>query len=154
LLFDRNSRDCEDFIFNNNLTDKGFKCYSISSLVVDHRETKSFWQAMRWLFQSGKGASRLLKQFGKIRLPDLTFFGLLITLVLGSILSIVFHSYIFIWFTPLFIVFTSILHIYTKFKFHTHSILPYIAAILVNSVLLLCYYFGRVIGVFSTNNTT
>lgn len=148
VVFDRNSRDGEDFVFNNDLKEKKFKLYTISSLVVDHRETKSFVQAMRWLFQIGKGASRLLKQFGKVRLPDLTFFGLLVTLMFSLMLGLIFHSYFLLCLMPLYIVFTSILHMYTKFYFQPSRTLSFVAAVFVNSFLLSAYYMGRIVGYF------
>ena len=151
--FDPHSRDGEDFAFNCELKKRGFKLFSIPSLVVDHRESKSFWSSMRWLFQSGMGASRLFKQFGKVRLPDITFFGLLVTLIVSILVAYIFHVPFLLLLIPFYVVLTSSLHVYTKFLFQPSNIISIAAAILVNSLFLSAYYLGRIIGLFTTKNS-
>ncbi|MEK7586277.1 MAG: glycosyltransferase [Patescibacteria group bacterium] len=151
--FDIKLREGEDVAFNHQMRSSNFKIYSINSLVVEHREAKTFGESVKWLYQSGVGASRQLKQFKKIRLPDLAYFGFLFICVTSVLSSFFFHAYVFLVVPVLYIFFTSLLHLYTKFTFHVRDIHNYFGAILVNSILIASYYSGRTTGVFITKAT-
>ncbi len=149
VMFDKSYKNGEDFVFNHYLKKKKYKIYSITSLVVEHRESKDFIKELKWLYQSGLGASRLFKQFGKLRLPDITFFCLLIIVVLTTLLNYILHLYILILFLPLYVLFISTIHLIKKFHFQFNKSISFTIAILLNSILLASYYWGRFIGIFT-----
>ena len=145
LNFDARFRDGEDVAFNHLMETNGFKNHSISSLIVAHKEAKTFLQSRRWLYQSGLGASRQLRQYRKMRLPDFAFFGFLAVTSVSVIVSFFYRGY-YLMVPFLYIIFTSIMHLRTKFVFQFRKMVKYIGAILVNSLLLAYYYVGRMAG--------
>lgn len=148
ISFDPKSRDGEDFVFNKQLLSKKYRLKTIEKLIVDHRETKNFFQALKWLYQSGLGASRLLKQFGKIRLPDLTFVGTVFTVSISLLLTIYSKDFSYIVVFVLYLLVVASSHVLTKFDLNTENTLSFIGAIIVDSLMLLSYFSGRLLGIF------
>ncbi len=147
--FDANLRDGEDVAFNHQMISNNFKIFSINSLIVAHKEAKTFKESMRWLYQSGLGASRELKQFKKIRLPDLAYFGFFLIFLI-SFFGAFFLQARFLLLAPLIcILIVSIFHMKTKFVFYLKYTLNYIGAVLVNGILIFCYFAGRTVGIFT-----
>ncbi len=143
--FQSELREGEDVAFNHLMQQSQFRSVAAPELIVLHKEHKTFSQSMRWLYQSGLGAARQLKQFKEVRLPDLTYAAFMLSLLpsvgLGCLVWSGFLA------TPLlFLLAVSVLHIYTKFIFHPTQIFSYVAAIMTNCVLLACYFVGRTIG--------
>ena len=144
ISFQSNLREGEDVAFNHLMDNSRFQTHGIHDLVVLHREQKSFRDSLRWLYQSGVGAARQLKQFGKIRLPDLTFFGFLFVMAASISLTIVWPLALLV--PLLYVLAVSTLHVYTKFKLRPAHVLKFTGAILVNAMLVLYYFAGRSVG--------
>jgi len=121
----------------------GYKVKSIPNLFVLHQENKNFPQSIKWLYQSGKGANRLLIKHKKIRLPDIVVAVFYISIVISILLSFVFNQLYFSITPILFIIVVSFSHIYSKFVFTYKEIPKFLLAGLINSLLILAYFIGR-----------
>ena len=84
--FDRSSKLGEDFRLASRLRSEGHVLATIGSVSVEHREAKSYRKAVRWLFESGVDASRLLVEFSRVRMPDLSWFGWAVASSMGGAL--------------------------------------------------------------------
>ncbi|MFA6005266.1 MAG: glycosyltransferase family A protein [Patescibacteria group bacterium] len=140
----KNVSDGEDVDFSWRAEKLGLKLYSISTLIVAHEENKSFVQSLEWLFQSGIGSTRLLIKFRNIRKPDIAFF----IFMLSLISSISFP--IFVPLATAYLILTSYLHLSAKFLQDKPP--NFIGAVLVNTVLLLSFFMGRLIGFFKLSS--
>jgi glycosyltransferase involved in cell wall biosynthesis len=145
--FDTNQRDGEDFAFNEEAKKNKLNFYTISNLISEHRESRSFISSISWLFQSGVGSSKLLIKYKKIRLPDITFLGFLFLLLSGLYFSIA-RNPIFMLTIPFYIFMTSIAHIYIKFDFSKSSCRKLFFATITNSFMIFSYFLGRFYGLF------
>lgn len=147
--FEESMENGEDVDFIWRLKEHSFKVFSISDLICQHRENKSFLTSVHWLYESGIGASLLLKKFMKIRLPDIVFSLFTINVLAMIVVLILNLPYILLLLTPLFLLIVSYFHIASKFKLEltTNSFL----AVITNVVFILSYLVGRFIGLFKTN---
>lgn len=145
--FNCEDRDGEDFDTNERLKKLGYKLKTIS-IIVQHNELKDFKETTKWLYQSGKGASRLLRKYKKIRLPDLAFFGFFGLFLFSLFGFLIFKNLVFLLPVLIYPLFTSLLHIQSKFYFSINKLLNFSLAILCNYVLIWTYYFGRIGGVW------
>lgn len=152
--FDESARDGEDFAINQKLLKENYKLFTIKDLIVDHRETKSFLQSLRWLYQSGKGAARLFREFKRIRMPDLSFLGFMTILLISILWGFTLHTYSTTTLLIYYLTAVSILHLRTKFYLDNGKELAYVQAVLVNSVLLAGYFIGRFVGLFNLEKNT
>lgn len=138
----------EDFDMNNRLTEKGFKLKSIKNLIVKHKESRTYSNTLIWLHKNGKGATKMLKKYKRLRLPDLAFLGFIILFILAIIEIIILHTFYFLYLFILYPLLTSLLHIGTKFNFELKKPLKFIFAIILNYPLIFSYYIGRIAGFF------
>lgn len=145
--FSKNLREGEDVDFNHKLTAAGFKAKTITNLHVNHNESKTFAESLAWMFESGMGASRQLRQFRQIRLPDLVFLGMVVVSVLAIVFAILVSPLTLLTIT-LFVLLADGAHFRGKFVFQCDKLMAYIAGWLVNSLLIFSYLCGRAVGVF------
>jgi glycosyltransferase involved in cell wall biosynthesis len=134
----------EDTDFNHRLIDYGFRLKTIAGLSVDHKESKTFITSTIWAFQNGIGATAQLLKFKKIRIPDLAYFGFVSCMLIAIIFVILFHELLFLLLLIVYPLFTSFLHIISKFQYT--RLLDYFSAIIVNYIFIVSYYFGRTAG--------
>jgi glycosyltransferase involved in cell wall biosynthesis len=76
--FDPTLRNGEDVALNRRLREQRARMLTIPGLTVRHEESKTFAQSLRWLYQSGRGATRQLYRDRTARRPDLAFAGWLL----------------------------------------------------------------------------
>ena len=60
LGFDETLREGEDSALNHAISRLGLSAATVPGLLVQHRECKSFGTSLRWLFETGQGATRQL----------------------------------------------------------------------------------------------
>jgi glycosyltransferase involved in cell wall biosynthesis len=144
--YDSAKRNGEDVALGFALEAAGFKTARIPGLVVEHREMKSYRESLRWLFESGIGATRQFFKRPQLRMPDLAFFGfgLLVLVGIGYCLA---GGY---WLWPTvgivgYVLASSLSHVHQKFVLHRTPFAA-VAAVLTNGTLLLAYYAGRAVG--------
>lgn len=147
--FDFELRDGEDVAFNHQLVFNKFKTYSIRNLEVLHKETKTLLESLRWMYQSGIGATRQFKRFKRLRMPDLTYFGFLFVLSVSVYLSIFLSEYRIAMFCIVFyLIIVSLIFFKTRFYLKVGGIMRFVSAALVFTFFLLLYFFGRTLGWF------
>jgi len=134
----------EDFRLHKLFEAHNYPMRSVSTLVVQHIENKSYLQSMKWLFSSGKDATSLWFEFKKTRLPDVLS-GLFLALVLALPCETYFHEYLWILLLPSFILIVGAGHLHSKFHV-TSKVFWALAAWLPNSLLMLSYLTGRLVG--------
>ena len=69
--FDPSLREGEDVALNHALRQHGLSLATVPGLLVQHAEGKTLGVSLRWLFVSGKGATRQLLTYRRVRTPDL-----------------------------------------------------------------------------------
>jgi GT2 family glycosyltransferase len=69
--FDPALREGEDVALNHALRRHGLSLGCVPGLLVRHAEGKTLRASLRWLFLSGKGATRQLLTYRQVRTPDL-----------------------------------------------------------------------------------
>jgi hypothetical protein len=123
----------------------GLSFGTVPGLLVEHIENKTFLESLRWLFTTGKGATRQLLTYRQIRLPDLATGAF----VLGTAVSIA----IAVAVSPLglsipvaLLVVTGAQHVRSRFETPLRRWRSVIAAIAIDSALLLAYFAGRLVG--------
>lgn len=151
--FDSHLRDGEDSVLLHLFEKNQIKTRSISTLIVEHKESKSFTQSIRWLYEVGRGASWQLKRLKVIRFPDLAalgFIAIIFAAIFASFTMGVMSSFLLLSF---YVLLTATAHLYTRFSFHFREIYKYPLAIGVQSVLIASYYIGRCVGMLTERPT-
>lgn len=146
VTFDKNLRDGEDVDFNHRATDAGVSTFCIPGLSVDHQEHKSFGRSIMWLYQSGVGATRQLIRFKEVRLPDIAFIVTLTAAIIGIMILALTGSGLGLILPIVCLIGASFLHLRGKFDMRFSKAGALLGALIVNTVLILCYYVGRLIG--------
>jgi glycosyltransferase involved in cell wall biosynthesis len=147
ISFDKHLREGEDVDFNHKFFAKGFRGMNIHDLLVEHQESKSFITSVKWLFQSGIGATRQLLCFREVRMPDLAAGGFVGVVSMAAVAMVCLNLS---WLLALLLIVGyvsagSLAHLYGKFEL-LKTPLKSCLAIAVNDVLMTSYYFGRLFG--------
>jgi glycosyltransferase involved in cell wall biosynthesis len=148
-MFDEQLREGEDVDINHKLVDSGFRLACIPGLQVEHREHKSLVKSVAWLCQSGRGATRQLFRYHRIRPPDIAFGGVLA--VLGtSWFARSTYPWIARALPPAYLLVTSERHLHGRFvaSGSARYRARYLGAVLVNSLMIAAYFVGRTLGIF------
>jgi glycosyltransferase involved in cell wall biosynthesis len=146
--FDKNLREGEDVDFNHRSLAAGFMSSSIPDLTVEHQEHKSFLRSMHWLYQSGIGATRQLFRFKEIRLPDLAFAATIATVIFALIVLLLTGNGLGFILPLLCVLGASFMHLRGKFWMPPTKAPAVLGALIVNTILIICYYIGRLVGPF------
>jgi hypothetical protein len=128
----------------------GYKTRSISDLVVNHAESKSFRRTAVWQYQQGKEATALLWDYRKFRVPDLAWFGSLSVLIFSFfLLGESFKLWGAILCEVAYCILVSLIFLYSRFYLKFFSARVYLA-IAVNSIFMASYLVGRFTGFFGS----
>ena len=145
--FDPSLRNGEDVAFNHALVGAGFKAATLPGLTVTHRESKTYWDSVRWLFESGQGATRQLVLFKQVRTADLATFAFWFVTAASCLLA----AKKLRWgATPgAYCLICSAAHLYLRFDLRAE---PFgaVRAVIAHSTLLLSYFAGRTAGLTSS----
>jgi glycosyltransferase involved in cell wall biosynthesis len=145
--FSSTARLGEDFRLAKLMKQKGLQLRTLSDLKVEHRETKTYWQSISWMWKSGVDATLLLFEFRVVRLPDLAWAiwlagccVLVATAVLEAV-SVGFAIALMVALT----VMVAISFVVSRFRSRPH---PYrfLAALALSPPLMLAYLVGRSAG--------
>lgn len=136
-----------------DLERKGYRLASISEVVVAHSESKSFRKTMKWQFEQGVDATKLLFEYRKVRIPDLAWFATFPLLIGPWLLgyentegiSVVIYSWV------AYIELVSLLFLHSRF-FLRFSKVRTTYGVLVNSLFMSSYLIGRYVGIFKPTN--
>ena len=145
--FNARLREGEDVALNHAMNEKGLSISTVPGLLVRHQENKSFGTSLRWLFESGMGATRQLAIYREVRQPDLVTGGFVTMTILG-ILSMTRGKHRVVGVTlPIgFIITVSVQHVRSRFETPARDWRRLAPAIATDSALLTAYFLGRLAG--------
>ena len=137
----------EDIALNHAMAQAGLIARNLPEVLVEHRENKSFLRSLRWLYQSGIGASRQWARYGEVRVPDLAFVGQLTTIGIAVVASRGRIDRRLAWAVPCaYLVASSLAHVNRKFEVRGAAG-RFALATLTDALFLGSYFAGRVVGV-------
>lgn len=153
--FSPEKRNGEDIDLVRQMSDAGLRMQTIADLVVEHCEAKGFGRSVRWLFESGAGASAQFRAQRVVRPPDIAFAGLIGSLAAGAVIagsgrgrlraaSAIPVAYIGLM---------AFLHLSARVDMKATPARS-AAAWLCNSLLLASYFGGRIVGLLSPRGRT
>jgi GT2 family glycosyltransferase len=144
--FDPSLREGEDSAFNHAMDHQGLSFVTIPDLFVRHEESKTFGTSLRWMFDTGRGATRQLLTYHEVRQPDLAVGAFACAAALGSFLAMREHRLIGAALPVGFVLAASAQHVRSRFETplsHWSKVAP---AVAVDSVMLAAYFAGRLVG--------
>jgi hypothetical protein len=145
VAFDPALREGEDVALNQATTRLGLSFSTVPGLLVEHIEKKSFADSLRWLFTTGKGATRQLLVYRQIRVPDLAAGAFLAGLAAGVAIAVL-ASPVGIALPVLLLAAIAAQHVRSRFETPLKHWRSVAAAIAIDGALLLAYFTGRVAG--------
>jgi succinoglycan biosynthesis protein ExoA len=150
-LFDRVSFDValsegEDVALNYALRACGARLVSIPGLTVEHRESKTLLEAVVWLYQSGRGATRQLYRYREIRLPDAVFVGWMLSGAVGIAISRWRSRKAALALPLAYLAAGASAHVFRAFVWERRTAHRMVGAVLTDMALLSAYFAGRLTG--------
>jgi hypothetical protein len=143
--FDPSLREGEDVALNHATDGSGLSFGTVPGLLVEHIENKSFPESLRWLFITGKGATRQLLIYRQIRMPDLAA-GTFLAGAAAGIAVAAAVSPLGLLIPVALLLAISAQHVRSRFETPRRRWRSVLAATAVDSSLLLAYFTGRVAG--------
>lgn len=144
--FDPSLRDGEDIALGYELQAAGARLATVPGLFVEHRDSRTFAQAMLWLFQSGIGATRLLRRYRDVRRPDLATAGFLVAI--GTSAGLRGRARLARLAPPVGYLFAAAsAHVLSAFTVERGRVRQLLGATIVDVPLLTAYFVGRIVGV-------
>jgi cellulose synthase/poly-beta-1,6-N-acetylglucosamine synthase-like glycosyltransferase len=145
--FSPNAKLGEDFRLAKLMTREGFRLRTVEDLKVEHRESKTYWRAVTWMWQSGVDATSLLFEFRIFRMPDLawlTWFTVFIVTMAAGGLGVLGLGFSIVAIVAMTLV-VDALFIYSRFTPRPHLI-RFLAALAISPPMMLAYLVGRTAG--------
>jgi GT2 family glycosyltransferase len=139
-------REGEDVALNYAMKRNGLSVATVPGLLVRHQENKSFRTSLRWLFESGMGASRQLATYREIRQPDLATGSFVVVTALGLFAVVRGHRLLGLSLSPGFVLVASIQHVRSRFETPVKEWPRLAPAVVTDSALLTAYFLGRLAG--------
>ena len=130
---------------NHATSGQGLSFGTVPGLLVEHIENKTFPDSLRWLFTTGKGATRQLLTYRQIRVPDLAT-GAVVVSAAGGVTVAAMASPFGLLIPAALLLAITVQHVRSRFETPLRRWRSVTAAIAVDSVLLLAYFTGRVAG--------
>lgn len=147
IQFDTSLREGEDCELNYMMDRYGLLRRTVPGLVVEHRESKSLLTSIRWLFESGRGATRQLARFREIRQPDVVTVGFVAAVLGGVAVGTLRRSAIGAALPACFVLAASVQHVRSRFIIGAPDVPRAAAAVGANCLILTAYFSGRIVGV-------
>ena len=146
VAFDSSLREGEDVALNQAGPRLGLSFATVPGLLVEHNENKALFGSIRWLFESGMGASRQLLVYRQVRMPDLVTGAFLASVATGALLQGI-ADVPAGWAIPAAVLLAaSTQHVRTRFETPLTRLPNVSFAIVLDSAHLLAYFAGRVAG--------
>jgi GT2 family glycosyltransferase len=144
--FDSALREGEDVALNHAMQQRGLSIATVPGLLVRHQENKSFGTSLRWLFDSGMGATRQLLTYGEVRQPDLAVGGFVASTVLGLLAAVRGRPLAGVALPAGFVMAASVQHVRSRFETPAADWPRLASAVAADSALLTAYFLGRLAG--------
>lgn len=144
--FDPALREGEDSALIHAMDRQGLSSVTVPGLFVQHKENKTLGTSLKWLFDTGRGATRQLITYREVRQPDVVAGAFVGAAALGLFIAVREHRLIGAAIPSGFVLAASVQHLRTRFE-TPRSDWPRVApAVAVDGALLLAYFAGRLAG--------
>jgi glycosyltransferase involved in cell wall biosynthesis len=145
--FDPTLREGEDVALNHAIKVRGLSFVTVPGLLVSHEENKTFGQSLRWLFETGAGATRQLITYGEVRQPDLVTGAFVVTMTTGLYMAVRGRKIVGTVFPTGFILTASVQHVRSRFETPRSHWYKVVLAVATDCAMLSAYSAGRVVGI-------
>jgi hypothetical protein len=119
---------------------------TVPGLFVEHIEDKTLADSLRWLFTTGKGATRQLLVYRQVREPDLATGAFLASFVGGVLLGALVDAVPGVVIPFVVLLAVSVQHVRSRFETPLRRLPAVVLAIVLDGAHLLAYFVGRVAG--------
>lgn len=144
--FDRSLSEGEDVAVNHAMRAAAARMRTVDGLLVRHEEDKDLRTSLRWLWQSGIGASRQFRRYRELRRPDVVSAGWFVSMVVSIAVPRRLPLGLRVGLPLLYVSAASAAHVRSKFFLRRASPLAVAGAIALDAALLTSYFAGRVAG--------
>ena len=146
IRFDPALREGEDVALNHAMERHGLSCATVPGLIVEHRENKTWGESLRWMFESGQGATRQLLVYRRIRQPDVATGVFAAAAAIGVLAAARKHPATGALIPAAVVLAASVQHVRSGFETPRSDWRRVIPAITADSALLTAYFAGRLAG--------
>jgi hypothetical protein len=119
---------------------------TVPGLLVRHEENKRLGTSLKWLFDSGRGATRQLITYREVRVPDLTAGAFVGAVTCGAYLATRKHRVIGVAVPVAFVLTASAQHVRSRFETPPSQWSRIASAVAIDGAMLTAYFAGRVAG--------
>jgi hypothetical protein len=144
--FDPALREGEDVALNHALRMHGLSLATVPGLLARHAEGKTLRASLRWLFVSGKGATRQLLTYRQVRTPDLAAGAFAAAAAAGVLLWVRRRPVTGTALPAALVVAAGTQHVRSRFETPWSQWNRVVPAIAVDSAMLTAYFTGRLAG--------
>jgi GT2 family glycosyltransferase len=144
--FDPALREGEDVALNHAMERHGLSFATVPGLTVEHREHKTWRESLRWMFDSGRGATRQLLVYRQIRQPDAAAGAFAAAAAIGALAAAHRHPAAGALIPATVVLAASTQHVRSRFDTPPSDWPRVIPAIAADSALLTAYFAGRLVG--------
>jgi Glycosyl transferase family 2 len=146
VTFDASLREGEDVALNKATVGHGLSFATVPGLFVEHIEDKTLVDSLRWLFTTGKGATRQLLVYRQVRMPDLAAGAFLASFLGGVLLGALVNPLAGVVVPFVVLLAVSVQHVRSRFETPLRRLPAVALAIVLDGAHLLAYFAGRVAG--------
>jgi glycosyltransferase involved in cell wall biosynthesis len=146
VTFDSSLREGEDVALNQATARQGLSFKTVPGLLVEHVENKTLPDSLRWLFITGKGATRQLLVYRQVRMPDLATGAFLTSLAAGVLVGALVSPLLGAVIPLASLLAASVQHVRSRFETPVGRLPAVIAAVALDGAHLLAYFAGRIAG--------
>jgi GT2 family glycosyltransferase len=144
--FDPALREGEDVALNHAMERSGLSSATVPGLLVRHEESKGLLTSLRWLFESGRGATRQLLTYQEVRQPDLAAGAFVAAMTVGTFVAVRRHRLVGAAIPAGLVLAASAQHVRTRFETPPSDWPRVASAVAMDGALLTAYFTGRVAG--------
>jgi Glycosyl transferase family 2 len=146
VAFDPSLREGEDSAFNQATARHGLSFGTVPGLLVQHTESKTLPDSLRWLFNIGRGATRQLLVYRQVRTPDVVTGAFLSSLVAGTVVGVLADPLVGAGIPVVVLLAVSVQHVRSRFETPLVRLPSVSLAVALDGAHLLAYFAGRVAG--------
>jgi len=152
--FDGTLREGEDSALNQAMSRLGLSTATVPGLLVQHRENKPFGTSLRWLFETGQGATRQLITYRQVRQPDLAAGAFAASVAAGLLTAATRRPLLGAVIPAGFVLAASVQHVRSRFRTPPRDWPRLAPAVAADAALLTAYFAGRLAGLAAVRRRT
>jgi GT2 family glycosyltransferase len=144
--FDPALREGEDVALNHATQQHGLSFATVPGLLVQHIEGKTLRGSLTWLYVSGRGATRQLASYGRVRPPDLAAGAFAGAAIAGLFMTLRGKRLAGASIPAAVVLAASTAHVRSRFETPRTQWRRVVPAVAVDGLLLTAYFTGRLTG--------